>query len=86
MIDRRPALIARCTGAGDAMAAVRFARSRGLRVSVKGGGHNITSNAVCGGGLMPDLSRMKGMRIDPRLGRADSGHSRFARSVMPMLS
>ena len=65
MIDRRPALIARCTGAGDVMAAVRFAREHGLLVSVKGGGHNITGNAVCDGGLMIDLSGMKGTRVDP---------------------
>ncbi len=65
MIDRRPALIARCTGAADVMAAVRFARERELLVSVKGGGHNITGNAVCEGGLMIDLSPMKGVRVDP---------------------
>jgi FAD/FMN-containing dehydrogenase len=75
MIDRRPALIARCTGAGDVMAAVRFARSHEILVSVKGGGHNITGNAVCEGGLMIDLSPMKGMRIDPRqhTARAEAG-------------
>ena len=75
MIDRRPALIARCTGAGDVMAAVRFARSHNLLLSVKGGGHNITGNAVCQGGLMIDLSPMKGMRVDPaaRTARAEAG-------------
>ncbi len=75
MIDRRPALIARCTGAGDVMAAVRFARSHEILVSVKGGGHNITGNAVCEGGLMIDLSPMKGIRIDPRqrTARAEAG-------------
>jgi FAD/FMN-containing dehydrogenase len=57
--------MARCTGAGDVMAAVRFARSHDLLVSVKGGGHNITGNAACQGGLMIDLSPMKGMRVDP---------------------
>ncbi len=66
MIDLRPALIARCAGAADVIAAVRFARERELLVSVKGGGHNITGNAVCEGGLMIDLSPMKGARIDPR--------------------
>jgi hypothetical protein len=65
MIDRRPALIARCAGAGDVIAAVRFAREHGLLVSVRGGGHNITGNAVCEGGLMIDLSPMKGVRVDP---------------------
>ena len=75
MIDRRPALIARCAGAADVMAAVRFARSHGILVSVRGGGHNITGNAVCDGGLMIDLSPMKGMRVDPRqrTARAEAG-------------
>jgi FAD/FMN-containing dehydrogenase len=75
MIDRRPALIARCAGAGDVMAAVRFARTQEILVSVKGGGHNITGNAVCEGGLMIDLSPMKGLRIDPRqrTARAEAG-------------
>src|SRR5437762_8244438 len=66
MIDRRPALIARCTGAADVLAAVRFARTHELLVSIKGGGHNITGNAMCEGGLTIDLSPMKGIRIDPR--------------------
>src|SRR5690242_1672960 len=65
MIDRRPALIARCAGVADVIAAVRFARTHGLLVSVKGGGHNITGNAVCESGLMIDLSLMKGIRVDP---------------------
>src|ERR1700719_4131617 len=51
MIDRRPALIARCAGVADVIAAVRFARTHELLVSVRGGGHNITGNAVCEGGL-----------------------------------
>src|SRR5439155_13668812 len=54
MIDRRPALIARCAGVADVMAAVRFARTHEVLVSIKGGGHNITGNAVCDGGLMVD--------------------------------
>jgi FAD/FMN-containing dehydrogenase len=75
MIDRRPALIARCAGVADVMAAVRFARDRRLLVSVKGGGHNITGNAVCEGGLMIDLSPMKSVRVDPqkRTARAEAG-------------
>jgi FAD/FMN-containing dehydrogenase len=75
MIDRRPALIARCAGPADVMAAVRFARDRRLLVSVKGGGHNITGNAVCEGGLMIDLSPMKSVRVDParRTARAEAG-------------
>src|SRR5258705_11212767 len=75
MIDRRPALIARCAGAADVIAAVRFARTYGLLVSVRGGGHNITGNAVCQGGLMIDLSPMKSVRVDPvgRTARAEAG-------------
>jgi FAD/FMN-containing dehydrogenase len=75
MIDKRPALIARCAGAADVMAAVNFARDHDLLVSVRGGGHNITGNAVCDGGLMIDLSRMKGVHVEPakRTERAEAG-------------
>jgi FAD/FMN-containing dehydrogenase len=68
MIDRRPALIARCLGAADVVGAVRFARQHRLLSSVKGGGHNIAGLAVCDGGLMIDLSPMKGVFVD-RTGR-----------------
>src|SRR4029453_6371263 len=54
MIDRRPGLIALCTGTADAVQAVRFARQHGLLSSVRGGGHNIAGLAVCDGGLMID--------------------------------
>ena len=75
MIDRRPALIARCAGPADVIAAVNFARTHRLLVAVKGGGHNITGNAVCDNGLMIDLSPMKGIRVDPanRTVRAEAG-------------
>ena len=63
-IDRKPALIARPTGPADVVSAVRFARANNLLVSVRGGGHNVTGNAVCDGGLMIDLSLMKGIRVD----------------------
>ncbi len=63
-IDRKPALIARCAGPADVLAAVNFARANQLLVSVRGGGHNVTGNAVCDGGLMIDLSPMKGIRVD----------------------
>lgn len=70
MIDRSPALIARCTSADDVAQAVRFAREHGLLVSVRGGGHNIAGTAVCDDGLMIDLSPMKGVEIDPDARRA----------------
>jgi FAD/FMN-containing dehydrogenase len=75
MIDRRPALIARCAGVADVIAAVRFARAHGIMLSVRGGGHNITGNAVCEGGLMIDLSRMKSVRVNlgNRTARAEAG-------------
>ena len=66
MIDRRPALIVRCAGAGDVMRSVRFAGEHKLLVAVRGGGHNIAGNAVCDGGLMIDLSPMKSVRIDAK--------------------
>src|SRR6185503_1496739 len=65
MIDRRPGLIVRCTGTADVVAAVRLARAHGLLVSVRGGGHNIAGLAVCEGGLMIDLSPMRGVWVDP---------------------
>jgi FAD/FMN-containing dehydrogenase len=68
MIDRRPAVIVRAVGAADVIRAVSFARDHKLKLAVRGGGHNIAGHAVCDGGLMLDLSRMKSVRIDP-LGR-----------------
>src|SRR6266511_4402457 len=65
MVDKRPGLIVRCAGTADIIHAVRFAREHDLLVSVRGGGHNVAGNAVCDGGLMIDLSSMKGIRIDP---------------------
>lgn len=70
MIDRRPALIARATTAEDVVSAVKFARKHDLVVSVRGGGHNIAGNAVCDGGLMIDLSLMKGVKVDAAARRA----------------
>ena len=70
LIDRRPALVVRCHGTADVQAAVRFARERGLEIAVRGGGHNVTGNAVCDGGLMLDLSGMRAVQVDPRTRRA----------------
>ncbi len=65
MIDRRPALIARCSSADDVVLAINFARREGLPVSVFGGGHAVTGSAVCDDGLCIDLRGMKGMTVDP---------------------
>jgi FAD/FMN-containing dehydrogenase len=75
MIDRHPAIIVRCFGTSDIMKAVKFARDQGLTVSVRGGGHNVAGKAVCDGGLMIDLSRMKSVRVDPprRTARVEPG-------------
>ena len=74
-IDRRPACVARCTGVADVVAAVRFARERGLLVAVRSGGHGVGGHALCDGGLVIDLSPMKGIRVDPaaRTARAEAG-------------
>jgi FAD/FMN-containing dehydrogenase len=66
MIDRRPALIARCTGVADVIEAVNFARRHDLLVSVRGGAHNVAGLAVCDGGLVIDLSALKGIHVDPK--------------------
>jgi FAD/FMN-containing dehydrogenase/pimeloyl-ACP methyl ester carboxylesterase len=66
MVDRRPALIARCIDARDVAQAVGYVRDAGLPVSVYGGGHNVTGNAVCDDGVVIDLRPMKGLELDPR--------------------
>jgi FAD/FMN-containing dehydrogenase len=75
LIDRRPALIARCRGTADVAAAVELARDQGLEISVRGGGHNVAGKAVTDGGVMIDLALMKGMHVDPkaRTARAQGG-------------
>jgi FAD/FMN-containing dehydrogenase len=65
LIDRRPALIVRCTGAADVVDSVNFAREQGLLLSIRGGGHNVAGNAVNDGGLVIDLSQMNGVHVDP---------------------
>jgi FAD/FMN-containing dehydrogenase len=75
MIDRRPSLIVRCAGASDVVNAVNFARESELLVAVRSGGHNVAGTAVCDGGIVIDLSQLKGIRVDPaaRTVRADAG-------------
>lgn len=75
MINRRPAVIARCAGAADVIACVRFAREHDVLTSIRGGGHSVAGKSVCEGGLMIDLSGMKGIRVDParRAARAQAG-------------
>ncbi len=65
MIDKRPALIARCVDLADVIGAVNFAREHKLTLAVRGGGHNGAGLASVDGGLVIDLSRMKGIRVDP---------------------
>ncbi len=68
MIDKYPALIARCAHRDDVIEAVNFARDNHLLLSVRGGGHNVAGSAVCDGGLMIDLSPMKDIQVDPQGG------------------
>ncbi len=70
VIDRRPALIIQPTGVADVRTAVNFARSSGLLVAVKCGGHSFSGQSTCNGGLQIDLSPMRGVRVDPQLRRA----------------
>src|SRR5262245_6199060 len=64
-VDRRPRLIARCTGSADIAAAVRFARDRDLEIAVRGGGHNVAGTALCDDGIVIDLSAMRAVSVDP---------------------
>jgi FAD/FMN-containing dehydrogenase len=75
MFDRYPALIARCAGVADVIASVQFARDHQLLISVRGGGHGLAGFALCDGGLMIDLSRMKSVQVDPtrQTARAEGG-------------
>ena len=65
MIDKRPALIIRCAGVADVIAAVQFARSQELEIAVRGGGHSLPGFSTSDGGIVIDLSPMKGIRVDP---------------------
>src|SRR6478609_9283237 len=63
-IDKRPGVIARCSGVADVVAAVNFARENELRIAVRGGGHNVSGKALCDDGIVIDLSGMKGIHVD----------------------
>ena len=75
LVDKRPALIARCRGVADICDAVKLARALNLEVAVRGGGHNVAGHAAIDGGMMIDLAPMKGIHVDPRarLARAQGG-------------
>jgi FAD/FMN-containing dehydrogenase len=75
MIDKRPAVIARCLGVVDVVTALQFGLDHRLPVAIRGGGHNVAGNAVVDDGIVIDLSAMKGMRVDPvtRVARAQAG-------------
>jgi FAD/FMN-containing dehydrogenase len=75
MIDKHPALIARCEGAMDVVNSINFARDNHLRVAVRGGGHSISGKSVCEGGLMIDMSNMNSVRVNKKAStaRADGG-------------
>src|SRR6185369_12410024 len=75
MIDKRPLMIARCADAADVMGAVNFGRDNNLLIAIRGGGHNGPGLGSCDGGLVIDLSAMKGVRVDPaaRTARVGAG-------------
>jgi FAD/FMN-containing dehydrogenase len=75
MVNKHPALIARCTSPSDVVACVNFARDHDVLLSVRGGGHNFAGKAVCDGGLMLDFTLMKAIKVDPtrRVARAHAG-------------
>jgi FAD/FMN-containing dehydrogenase len=75
MINRRPALIARCADVADVITSVQFARENKMLLSIRGGGHNAGGLGVCDDGLVIDLSHMKGIRVDPveRTARVEGG-------------
>jgi FAD/FMN-containing dehydrogenase len=75
MVDRRPAVVVRPTGPADVISAVRFAREHDLVIAVRGGGHSISGQSTCDDGVVIDLSRMRGVRVDPerRTARVNGG-------------
>ena len=81
MIDKRPALVARCADAADVIAAVKFAAAEGLDVAIRGGGHNVSGNAMADGGLTIDLSRMNNVHVNPAKRTARVGGGALWRDV-----
>src|SRR6185436_14035627 len=75
MHDRRPALIVRCTGTADVVDAIKFARQHNLLVAVRGGGHSVAGHSSCEDGIVIDLTRMRGVDVDPesRIARVQGG-------------
>jgi UDP-N-acetylenolpyruvoylglucosamine reductase len=75
MIDRRPGVIVRCTGAADVISCIRFAREHEVPLAVRGGGHSVAGKSTCESGIVVDLSAMKGIRVNParRTVRAETG-------------
>src|SRR4029077_8294023 len=72
-IDRKPAIVARCSIAEEVAEAVRFARASGLEIAVRGGGHNYAGNAACDGGMMIHLGDMNRVAVDPEARRVTCG-------------
>ena len=75
IVDKRPAVVAKCSNTSDVVTAVNFARDHGLEVAVRGGGHNVAGNATCDDGIVIDLGPMKGIQVDPdrRTAMAEGG-------------
>ena len=75
MIDKRPVVVTRPVNAGDVIAAVNFARESHLPIAIRGGGHSVPGFGTCDGGVVIDLSRMRGVRVNPekRTARAEAG-------------
>src|SRR3989442_15305407 len=83
LIDKRPVLIARCRGLADIADAVKMARDRKLEVAVRGGGHNVAGRATIDGGLMIDLSFLKGIHVDPKARTARAQRGLGCAQVLP---
>ena len=76
LVDKRPALIARCSTPADAAAAVRWGRESELEISVRGGGHNVAGKAVTDGGVMIDLTPLKSVEVNPQARTNSRGSAR----------